>query len=185
MNKAIYAATTALAVLAMTPGAHAADMITNGIDLSSQDSDSFSAAVDSTAPSGASFALTFDFTVPYDAFMALQVSSTALFGDGKTFDVDFSSIKFDGTPVSFVNDTTPVPGAAPTDYAALGPVSISSLVTHHLYVAGTVVGHGTFVGNINIAPIPEPASWALMVTGITAVGLAMRSKSRNVRISFS
>jgi hypothetical protein len=33
--------------------------------------------------------------------------------------------------------------------------------------------------------VPEPATWALMIAGIAAVGVSMRRRSQNVRVAFS
>jgi hypothetical protein len=37
----------------------------------------------------------------------------------------------------------------------------------------------------NVAWVPEPASWAMMIAGIAAVGFSLRRRSQNVRVAFS
>ncbi len=36
-----------------------------------------------------------------------------------------------------------------------------------------------------IVAVPEPATWALMLAGVAAVGVSMRRRSKNVRVAFS
>ncbi|MGZ3400889.1 MAG: PEPxxWA-CTERM sorting domain-containing protein [Caulobacteraceae bacterium] len=37
----------------------------------------------------------------------------------------------------------------------------------------------TYIRNITVTPLPEPATWVMMIGGLTALGLALRSR-RNV-----
>ena len=39
---------------------------------------------------------------------------------------------------------------------------------------------GAFTGNITISPLPEPATWAMMLLGFGAIGLTVRSRRRQV-----
>jgi len=45
--------------------------------------------------------------------------------------------------------------------------------------------HDDIIIRATIVPVPEPTTWALMVAGIAAVGVAMRRRSQNVRVAFS
>lgn len=45
--------------------------------------------------------------------------------------------------------------------------------------------HDDFIIRATISPVPEPATWAMMVGGIAAVGFAMRRRPRTARVSFS
>jgi len=183
MKKAIYAASAVLAAMALAPAAQAADQITNGIDIAELinfQTDTFTASVDATLPSLAGFSLDFAFNVPYDSILTLQVSSTAILNN-LLKDVDFTSVIFDGTALTFKNDVGNL--ISSSDY---GPVVVSASIVHHLVVTGTLYGvTGTFGGNINIAPIPEPATWAMMLAGVAAVGTAMRRRVRNAHVAFS
>ena len=39
-------------------------------------------------------------------------------------------------------------------------------------------GTGAFTGNVTISPTPEPATWAMMILGFGAIGMAMRGRRR-------
>jgi len=45
--------------------------------------------------------------------------------------------------------------------------------------------HDDLLIRATISPVPEPATWAMMVGGIAAVGFAMRRRPRSARVSFS
>jgi hypothetical protein len=51
--------------------------------------------------------------------------------------------------------------------------------------AGPDDNHDDMIIHATILPIPEPATWALMVAGIAAVGVSMRRRAQNVRVAFS
>jgi opacity protein-like surface antigen len=59
--------------------------------------------------------------------------------------------------------------------------------TYYVHVAGSVIVNkkSTYTGTIDIAPVPEPATWAMMIAGIAVVGTAMRRRSTLARVSFS
>ncbi|HVI06358.1 MAG TPA: FxDxF family PEP-CTERM protein [Sphingomicrobium sp.] len=39
---------------------------------------------------------------------------------------------------------------------------------------------GAFTGNLTISPLPEPATWAMMLLGFGAIGLTVRSRRKQV-----
>lgn len=45
--------------------------------------------------------------------------------------------------------------------------------------------HDDLIIRATIVPVPEPATWALMLAGVAAVGVSMRRRSKNVRVAFS
>jgi len=51
--------------------------------------------------------------------------------------------------------------------------------------AGPDRDYDDLIVKATILPIPEPATWALMVAGIAAVGVSMRRRAQNVRVAFS
>ena len=51
--------------------------------------------------------------------------------------------------------------------------------------AGPDRDYDDMIVEATILPIPEPATWALMIAGIAAVGVSMRRRAQNVRVSFS
>jgi len=54
---------------------------------------------------------------------------------------------------------------------------------HTLYVSGNVVGtshNGSYVGNLNVTAVPEPATWAMMLIGFGAIGWQLRRRRSQV-----
>lgn len=58
---------------------------------------------------------------------------------------------------------------------------------HEIIVKGTGYGNTSYSGTINfrVLPVPEPATWGMMVAGIAAVGASMRRRSQKVRVAFN
>jgi opacity protein-like surface antigen len=57
---------------------------------------------------------------------------------------------------------------------------------YRLAVTGNVLGinGGSFGGNVNISPIPEPATWGMMIGGLAVVGMAVRRRNANAKPDF-
>ena len=118
-----------------------------------------------------SFSDLYNFVLTADWDANAQLGSIILRGA----DIDFSSILLDG--FAFVQ-TGFDPGA---EVWELDPVFLAAGM-HTVTVSGASVGTrggGTYSGTINVAPpIPEPATWALMLLGFGVAGFAMRHRRR-------
>lgn len=67
------------------------------------------------------------------------------------------------------------------EYATLSPISLVAGATNTLIVTGTVgqSGMGSYAGTLNfanVAAVPEPATWAMMLFGLGGVAWALRRK---------
>jgi len=118
----------------------------------------------------------FSFTLDGDNAANAQVSSIMF----RNIDIDFTSIYID------VNDAAHrfvQTGFDPqTETWELASIFLSA-GTHTIYVNGNVAGsshNGSYVGNLNIAAVPEPATWAMMLIGFGAVGWQLRRRSSGV-----
>ena len=61
----------------------------------------------------------------------------------------------------------------------LGPPGIPlSAGNYRLTINGTSPNAGSFTGNVFITSVPEPGTWALMLLGFGALGMAMRRSRR-------
>jgi len=120
---------------------------------------------------GLPFTTSFTFNLWSDYSANAQVSSKW----ASLTDIDFTSILLDGfafTQTGFDNNTE--------TWELLFPVTLLA-GSHTITVNGTVQGtnrSGSYVGNINIAPVPEPVSWGMMLLGFGAIGYAMRRRRR-------
>lgn len=71
-----------------------------------------------------------------------------------------------------------------------GQQSGSNVTTFYLgyddYVRNTDDNHDDFIIRATVSPVPEPATWAMLLFGFGVAGMAMRSRSRrvNTRVSF-
>lgn len=169
MKKAILAATAAMAAFAMAAPASAT--VVDPINLAGIPGfDSFSGTVTGNM---ATFTDTFSFTLSGPFSAAANLTSISLNGFGN---IAFTSVTLNGIALSISNGV--VSSAETTS-----PLFITGN-SHELVVQGT--GNGSYGGSIVVtSPIPEPATWAMMIAGIAAVGMTMRRRNQNVRVAFS
>lgn len=88
--------------------------------------------------------------------------------------ITFTSVTFNDKPFE-LTETVDANGKRTTGYVFDVPV-IPGRQT--LVVKGTSAGDNTYTGNIRIkvSPIPEPATWALMIVGFGMVGSTLRRR---------
>jgi hypothetical protein len=158
--------------LAFGSASASALVVTNDIDgtlLEGFGSEFFGAARDAAEGTGA-FSDAFNFVLSQDWVSNAQVGSIILQGR----DVDFTSVLLDGN--AFVQ-TQFDPDSEVWDLAAIGLGS----GPHTLTVNGTISGPGggSYAGTINVAaPVPEPATWGMMLLGFGVAGFALRRSRR-------
>lgn len=103
-----------------------------------------------------------------------QVSTLLLNGSQN---INFSSITLDGIYAFAKTSTDP----SPETWALLSPV-VLGIGSHTINVMGNLIGpNGSYSGTINVqTAVPEPATWAFMLLGFGAMGLAIRRRRRPV-----
>lgn len=102
-----------------------------------------------------------------------QVSTLLLNG---TQNINFTSIMLDGTFAFSKTSTDP----APETWALLSPV-VLGIGSHSINVMGNLIGpNGSYSGTINVqnVAVPEAKTWAMMLLGFGAMGLAIRRRRR-------
>jgi hypothetical protein len=170
MKRFLLAAAAVASLACAVPAAQAATTF-DQIDQTALDTvgtSNFGATIDSAGM----FDHTFNFTTS-DAKAASSAVITITLGGG--WDVDFSSVTLDGNP--FTQQSTDADGAESW--------SLESLVigsgNHSIHLVGTVTSNtdtkaGSYAGTLNIANVPEPGTWALMIMGFGAAGAVLRRK---------
>lgn len=144
-----------------------------------------------TVTAAGDFTDVYNFTLPVTGAASSSVTTTFTIGkktgNNLATDIDFSSIVIDG--VHALTQTGFDPAAEHWEYIA--PNLIDHFITlgagpHTLTLNGKLWGGvSTYAGDVTVA-VPEPATWALMMLGIGAVGYAMRRRqSANVRYNFA
>jgi hypothetical protein len=133
---------------------------------------------------GSSFSDLFTFTVGSSFDSAASLTSSYL-RSSTTKDLlitGFSLYKYDpltmamlGTPITGINNTAG--GPSPTDSWSLSALGLTS-GNYVLKVDGQVVGNGggAFGGDLTISPVPEPATYGMLVAGLGLVGFMARRR---------
>ncbi|OJY71607.1 MAG: hypothetical protein BGP16_13485 [Sphingobium sp. 66-54] len=174
MKKTLYAAAAALGVVAMAPAASATDLSIALV----QSGDSYTADY-----GNAGLANAFSDTITFTPAIADALADITLIQAGTGLSaITFSELTLDG--IDLLPSLTAIPGSnvlVLTGYAlAAGE--------HVLTVGGTAGGNASYSGTVNFAlgaAVPEPATWAMMVVGVAAIGMTLRRRSHVTRIAFS
>lgn len=172
MNRYLLAASAAVAALAMAPAANATNF---NINLS-QNGSNYTADFGNKGLNG-SF---------NDSFTFLPSIAEAI-GDVSFIQVGFNTAAITVTSLSIDGyDLMPFLLVQPGGSALIKLGINLASGSHVVAVGGTAGKNASYSGTVNfeVVPVPEPASWAMMLVGIAAVGMTMRARTR-MRIAFS
>ncbi|OHT20169.1 FxDxF family PEP-CTERM protein [Edaphosphingomonas haloaromaticamans] len=126
---------------------------------------------------GTGFTDTFTFTLSEDMLANLTVFSISL---GRLQNVDFTSIQFDGRVLQ------PGGGNGNIESWYLDPIFLTAgekVIEITYNVSGASSGSlASYSGILNIAAVPEPATWAMMLVGFGVVGASMRRRNSGTRL---
>jgi hypothetical protein len=132
----------------------------------------FSGAWGVTHIEAGSFTDTFSLSPAHSGLLSGVFSS---FGFMDNANIDFTSVSVNGQAYDLSRD-------GPLELATLDPVSLTSPITITVsgiaaptLMAGTAVA-ASYAGTVNLSPIPEPQTYALMFAGLAAVGFAARRR---------
>ncbi len=158
------AAIAALALSAASSMA-ASNNIVNTVALSSDGTNQTAAFTAIHNVGSGSFEDTFTFNVTGD-FTADSIISTI--GFSKVTNIDFSSIMLNGNPYTQLSGN-------PAEVWALDPTKVTGPLT--LSVIGMAGSNASYSGTLNLAPVPEPESYAMMLGALGALGFVVRRRA--------
>lgn len=156
MKKLLLSAALALSTVALSSPAQAAAVIIF---------DGTTGTFGNTGIGAGAFSDTLKFTVPGLGSVGATISSIAV---SLLTNVDFTSVTLNG---------------AEFDIGNLGNNEFRSLVLpvgggeQTLVISGTSGGAGSYSGTLAFA-VPEPATWAMMISGFGIAGVAVRARRR-------
>jgi hypothetical protein len=106
---------------------------------------------------------------------------------GSATDLDFDMVTFSNGTSTFPVLTV---DTGFQESGGLSNIPIMSGALNTLSVTYTSRGQGSFGGNLSFAPtisaIPEPSTWAMMILGFGAVGVALRRRRKDeVRVGYA
>jgi len=130
----------------------------------------FSITFGNTGITGSNFTDTFDFTMPTGRGDFVITSTMS----GTSQNITWSSIAFNGE--AFDSGS-----AGWNEFNFLNGVKITKDAQQQLVLTGVSGGNASYSGVITFmptatGPVPEPASWALMITGFGAAGALVRRR---------
>ena len=186
MKKLILAAVAATVAFAVAPAAQATQFLTITGPSGTFGDDSVTCANSGVS---CSFNRTFTFTTPAGFNLASADISSVLTGNNQATNLDFSSVTLNG--VNFNILSTGI-----QEFRNLLNQALISGGTNTLLVSGTVGAAGSstpadasFSGNLSfanqVAAVPEPATWGLMVVGFGIIGAAARGRKTKTMVRFA
>ena len=105
-------------------------------------------------------------TPSYDAMVDLTI-------DGVTQQFDLPYAWYSSGPSDFLTFATPKP--VTFDFDSLGLVTIAVDAPPTLSSAGATI-YGTMTATVTMTPVPEPATFALLISGLGAIGFVARRR---------
>ena len=206
---ALAIASAASAQTIITPGAPAPpnDPTTSFIVSGNIFSGPIAATIGHTGIGAGNFTDIFQFTIPQNGFGSGSITTSVSFADfGGPTDLDIFSVVVNGLtafatyatafgdptnpggpPFFPVACTTPGVGTCGANQAFFrNDVPIFAGALNTITVTGFARGQGSYGGNLTFspaAPVPEPATWAMMLFGFAGIGWQLRRTRRSGAIA--
>ena len=127
-----------------------------------------------SGPVPCSFTRSFSFVTPV-GFNIASADISSISTANVATNIDFSSVTFNG-----VNFNTVLTGTQ--EFRNLLNQNLVTGATNLLSISGMSGGNASFTGNLafaQVAAIPEPATWIMMLLGFAGIGFTMRRKDKS------
>ncbi len=200
-NLKMIAAASAFAIAAVAQPAAAADFIPgatgpspdgNGMGSFTVNGDPFDGSVSGgfqrTGLGAGTFQDRFLFTLGQDGLGSGSITTNLAGALGGVTDLDFGDVFFSNGTDTFTIDIFEMNGR---ESGGLTNIPIMAGVLNTLTVNYTSRGNGSYGGQLSFVPdqvaaIPEPGTWALMMLGFAGIGMVMRRRRKDqVRVKYA
>lgn len=139
------------------------------------DEGTFSANFGQSGIKAGTFQHIYTFTLPAYLLGSATVGTSATKIGGKD-DLDILSVFFNGVELTGTTKTL-------NESVFTNKVPIIAGKNNQIIINGISRGNGSYGAQAVFAPVPEPASWAMMIGGFGFVGAAMRRRSVRVALA--
>lgn len=176
----------ALALVATAPAALAADFFPGDPNFQTTGditSGPVTAYIGNSGIAAGNFTDRFIFHIDQDGFGSGSVS-TSTTKIGSPTDVDFTSVRIIAGGTVYDALITYSDGGL-TEFASVTGVPIAFGAENIIEINGYSHGNGSYGGQATFLPIPEPATWAMMIAGFGLVGAGMRRQRRATKVTLA
>ena len=188
MKRIFLTTIAAAAAFAAAPAAQAANFIPGDSQfvVSNGDNGTISARIGNTIKVGTvaapvSFTDMYYFMVGQNGLGSGGLTTTTSLLNRST-NLDITSVDINGTMATLTKDAQGF-----VESASLIGLNLVAGATNILTVTGVARGNGSYGGDITFSPtaVPEAATWAMMLIGFGAMGVALRYRRRTTKVSFA
>lgn len=179
MKSFLYAGAVAIAAMSLSTAANATEMFGGNIALSG-------GPVSYTGIFGTQHTENFFDTWTFGPLPAGYASASAVNISFGTVDkITFTEGSLNGVALAFATTGLAGGGVLTTAYTLSQVFSAGG--TNTLILKGTAGSTSSYSGTVNftVSPVPEPATWAMMIAGLGIAGAALRRRASRVAVSFS
>jgi len=166
--------------LACAPAANAEDFFAPDMNIALGPNGTITATFGNSGIAAGFFTDTFSFTIDDDGFGSGAIVTNSDLLEGIN-DTDLLSVFVNGLPLQGL-----IIGQFESGWITGVPIAFG--VLNQVVINGFSRGNGSYGATATFTPsaaIPEPATWAFMLLGFGAIGLAARHRARSTKISFS
>lgn len=120
---------------------------------------------------------TYSFTLPQYLLGSASLGTSAVKVGGKD-DLDITSVFFNGVKLTATKSLKDQ-----NESFVINDVMVKAGQLNTIVITGLGRGNGSYAAQAVFAPVPEPASWAMMIGGFGFVGAAMRRRTARVALA--
>jgi opacity protein-like surface antigen len=163
MKKMLQGVAVSAVMMFAAAGASAATTVTlTGVG------DSYTGGFNVTHSSAGAFTDEFSIMPEFSSSLVSAVLSTI--GFQPTQNITFTSVTLNGIELQLDSTQPGVLAYTPWEFALNGPITLT--------VVGSSGGNASYSGTINLAVVPEPETYALLLAGLGVVGFIGRRKRK-------